>query len=173
MLYEKLNDEFKDRLVTAKKTENFNDLVLSLHDIDSNIKRISKQSQFRAKPNALNVFIFKPPFKTFNSAFAKPSASVGIAVTAPALNTAAGTHPGPIDVSIAARQGPISQEKKDKRNDLGLCRYCGKLGHIAIDHKNPALLASKRQAAGTFINNSMALVPYNLSVVEGKKTSLS
>ena len=44
MLYEKLNDEFKDRLVTIKKTENLNDLILLLHNIDTNIKKISKQS---------------------------------------------------------------------------------------------------------------------------------
>ena len=64
------------------------------------------------------------------------------------------------------------QEKKDRRNNLGLCRYCGEPGHITIDHRNSALLATKRQAAGAFMGNSMALVPYKPLPVEEKETSL-
>ena len=70
------------------------------------------------------------------------------------------------------KRGPISQEEKDRRNNLGMCRYCGKPGYIAIDHKNPALLATKRQAAGAFTGNSMALVPYKTLPVEEQETSL-
>ena len=57
-------------------------------------------------------------------------------------------------------------------NNLGLCCYCGEPGHIAIDHINPALLATKRQAAGAFTDNSMALVPYKPPSIEEKETSL-
>ena len=77
MLYEKLSDEFKDRLVTIKRAENLNDLIISLRDIDANVKKISKQSHLRAKPATLTTSTtsaIKPPFKTINSA--KPSASV-------------------------------------------------------------------------------------------------
>ena len=42
ILYEKLSDEFKDRLVTIRKAENLNDLILLLHNIDANMKKISK-----------------------------------------------------------------------------------------------------------------------------------
>ena len=70
------------------------------------------------------------------------------------------------------RQGRISQEKKERRNSLGLCRYCGKPGHIVIDHKNSVLLATKRQVAGVFTGNSIAFVPYKPLPVEEKKTSL-
>ena len=45
-------------------------------------------------------------------------------------------------------------------------------GHIAIDARNPTLLATKRQAAGAFTGNSMALVPYKPLSVEEKETSL-
>ena len=51
ILYEKLSDEFKDRLVTVRKAENLNDLILLLRDKDANIKKISKQSQLYVKPN--------------------------------------------------------------------------------------------------------------------------
>ena len=44
MLYKKLSDEFKDRLVTVRKAENLNDLILLLRDMDANMKKISKQS---------------------------------------------------------------------------------------------------------------------------------
>ena len=42
MLYKKLNDEFKDQLITVKKTKNLNDLILLLCDIDATMKKISK-----------------------------------------------------------------------------------------------------------------------------------
>ena len=49
-----------------------------------------------------------------------------------------------MDVSNVIRQGLILQEEKDRRNNLGLCRYCGEPGDIVIDHRNPALLATKK-----------------------------
>ena len=42
MLYKKLSDEFKDRLVTVKKIENLNNLILLLRNIDAKMKKISK-----------------------------------------------------------------------------------------------------------------------------------
>ena len=42
MLYENLSNKFKDRLVTIKKAENFNNLILLLRDMDANMKKISK-----------------------------------------------------------------------------------------------------------------------------------
>ena len=42
MLYEKLSNEFKDWLVIVRKAENFNDLILLLCNIDTNMKKISK-----------------------------------------------------------------------------------------------------------------------------------
>ena len=44
MLHEKLSDEIKDRLVTVRKAENFNNLILLLCDIDTNMKKIGNQS---------------------------------------------------------------------------------------------------------------------------------
>ena len=42
MLYEKLSDKFKNRLVTVRKVENLNDLIPLLRNIDANMKKISK-----------------------------------------------------------------------------------------------------------------------------------
>ena len=75
-----------------------------------------------------------------------------------------------MDVANVIKRGLISQEEKDRRNNLGLYRYCDESGHIAIDHRNPALLATKKQAAGTFTGNS--LVPYKPLPVKEKETSL-
>ena len=77
-----------------------------------------------------------------------------------------------MNVSNVIRQGSILKEEKNRYNSLGLCRYCGKPAHIAIDHKNPTLLTTKKQAAGVFMSNSMALVPYKSLSVEEKETSL-
>ena len=172
MLYEKLSDEFKDRLVTVRKAKNLNDLILLLRDMDANIKKISKQSQLCVKPNASNFSATKLLFKSYNSAPTKPFTAVEVAVVSPSPSTATGTYPGPMNVSNVIRQGQISQEEKDGRNNLGLCYYCGKLGHIAIDHRNLTLLATKKQAAGAFTGNLMALVPYKSLPVEEKETSL-
>ena len=144
MLYKKFSDEFKDRLGTVRKAENLNDLILLLRNMDVNMKKISKQSQLCVKPNASNFPATKPPFKSYNSAPTKPSTAVRVAVVFPAPSTATRTHPGPMDVSNVIRRGPIAQEQKDRHNNLGLCHYCGKPGYIAIDHRNPALLATKR-----------------------------
>ena len=64
MLYKKLSNEFKDRLVTIRKTENFNDLILLLCNMDANMKKISKQSQLCVKPNTSSFLATKPPFKS-------------------------------------------------------------------------------------------------------------
>ena len=173
MLYEKLSDEFKDRFVTVRKAKNLNNLILLLRNMDANIKKICKQSQLRVKPNASNISATKPPFKSYNSAPTKPSIAVGVAVVFLAPSTTTGTHPGPMDVSNVIRRGLISQEEKDRRNNLGLCRYCSEPGYIAIDHRNLALLVTKRQAANAFTGNSMALIPYKPLPVEEKDTSLS
>ena len=172
MLYEKLSDEFEDWLVTVRKVENLNNLILLFCDMDANMKKISKQSQLRVKPNASHFPATKPSFKSYNSVLTKPSTIVGVAVVFPAPSIATKSHPGPMDMSNVIRQRPISQEEKDRCNNLGLCRYCDEPGHIAIDHRNPALLATKRQAAGAFTGNSMALVPYKPLPVEEKKMSL-
>ena len=173
MLYKKLGDEFKDRLVTVRKTENLNNLILLLCNMDANMKKISKQFQLRVKPNASNFSATKPPFKSYNSGPTKPSTAIGVAVLSPASSTATGTHPGPMDVSNMIRQEPILQEEKDRCNGLGLCHYCGKPRHIVIDHRNLALLATKRQVIGTFTGNSMALIPYKPLLVEEKEMSPS
>ena len=78
-----------------------------------------------------------------------------------------------MDISNVIRQRPILQEEKNRCNSLGLCRYCGKSGHIAMDHKNPTLLANKKQVADVFTGNLMALIPYKLLSMEEKETSLS
>ena len=172
IMNKKLSDELKDQLVTVKKTENLNDLILLLRNMDASMKKISKQSQLRAKPNASNFLATKPPFKSYNSASTKPFTAVGVAVASPVPSTATGTDPGPMDVSNVIRQRPILQEERDRSNSLGLYRYCGELGHIAIDYRNPALLVTKKQVADVLTGNSMALIPYKSLFVEEKNTFL-
>ena len=172
MLNEKWSDEFKDRLVTVKKAENLNDLILLLRDMDANMKKISKQSQLRVKPNASNFPTIKPSFKSYNSAFTKFCTAVRVAVVSSAPSTTTGTHLDPIDVSNVIKQRPILQKEKDRCNNLGLYHYYGEPGHIAIDHRNPALLNTKKKAAGAFMGNSMALIPYKPLPMEEKEMSL-
>ena len=70
------------------------------------------------------------------------------------------------------RQKPILQEK-NRCNSLGLYHYCDKPRYIAIDHRNSALLNTKRQVASALMGNSMPLVLHKPLSVEEKETSLS
>ena len=72
ILYKKLSNEFKKQLVTVKKAETLNDLILLLRNMDANMKKISKQSQLRVKPNASNFPAIKLLFKSYNSAPLSP-----------------------------------------------------------------------------------------------------
>ena len=46
------------------------------------------------------------------------------------------------------------------------------LAHIAIDHRKPTLLATKKQVAGALTGNSMALVLYKPLFIKEKEMSL-
>ena len=173
MLYKKLIDEFKDQLVTVRKAINLNgNLILLLCDMDAKMKKISKQSQLCVKLNASNLLATKLPFKSYNLAPTKPSTTIEVAVVSSIPSTATETYLGLMNVSNMIRQGLILQKEKDRRNSLGLYRYYGKPRHIAIDHKNLTLLASKRQTIGAFMDNSITLVPYKPLFMEENKRSL-
>lgn len=102
-----MNNEFKDRLVTINKAKNLKDLIVLLCNMDTNMKKISKQSQLRIKSHIWNFLITKPLFKSYNSASTKLSTTIGGAITSPVPSTVARTHLGPIDVFNVIRQGPI------------------------------------------------------------------
>ena len=172
MLYEKFRDEFKNWLATIRKTKNLNDLILLDHNMNAKMKKISKLSQLRIKLNASTFPATKPPFNSYNSASTKPSTAVGVAIVFPVPSTATETYPSPMDVSNMIKRGLILQEEKDKRNTPGLCCYYGKPGHIAIDHRNPALLTNKRQAIGALTGNLISLVLYKPLPVEKKEIFL-
>ena len=75
-------------VVTVRKVENLNNLILLLRDMDANMKKISKQSQLRVKPNASSFPATKPLIKSYNSAPTKLSTAVGVAVVSPVPSTA-------------------------------------------------------------------------------------
>ena len=148
LLYEKLSDKFKNLLVTKKKQTNLDDLIKKLCSMDASMKIINQRKRATPavntpKPTYQHATRFVP--QTTRFAPVAPAAVTTTTFTLP--STATGTHAGPMDVS-SVRQGPLSAEKKERRNKLGLCRYCGQPGHIAMDHKDPSTLQAKRRAAG-------------------------
>lgn len=74
---------------------------------DANIKQISKQLHFFAKPVRSIISIAKPIFKIVNFASTKPSTSVQATATGLRRSTVTKTYPGPIDVSITGREESI------------------------------------------------------------------
>ena len=153
LLYEKLNDEFKILLVTKKKQTNLADLITKLQSMDASMKVISQQK--RPTPSTVNTpkpanqpttrFIQAQP--TRFAAAAPTTVTTSSTLPTLLLSTSTGIHAGPMDVS-SVRQSPLTAEEKERRNKLGLCRYCGQPGHIAMDHKDPSTLQTKRRAAG-------------------------
>ena len=154
LLYEKLSDEFKSLLVTKKKQTNLTDLIKKHRSIDSSMKIISQQK--RPTPSTVNTP--KPTSQQTTRFAVATSTNTTTTTTSSTLPaTATGTHAGPMDVS-SVRQGLLTTEEKERRNKLGLCRYCGQPGHIAMDHKNPSTLQAKRRAAEI---HEMTIAPSN------------
>ena len=106
-LYKKLSNKFKDRLIIIMKAQNLNDLILLLHDMDTNMKKISKQSQLRVKPNVSNFLNIKLLFKSYNSASTKPSTAIKVAVVSLIPITSTVTQSSTMDVSNVIKQGLI------------------------------------------------------------------
>ena len=146
LLYEKLSDEFKSLLVTKKKQTNLDNLIKKLRNMDANMKIISQ----RKRPTNTNG---KPvPTSSSKPAYQQAFQSTPNTVTntslSPSPSTTSGTHAGPMDVSGVGKRGPLSDEEKERRNKLGLCRYYGQPGHIARHHSDSAMLLAKCRAAG-------------------------
>lgn len=130
-------------MIFFERKDNLSALVKFLQDIDSNQKIFAK-TFYSVEDTTSNISVARPPFKSFNSTFTKPFAPVGVTVIALALSIVTRTYLDPIDVFIVVRKRPIFQQEKDCHNNLGLYDYCGKVGHIVIDHRNSALLFIKR-----------------------------
>lgn len=170
-VYKKLSNEVRVHLVIFPTKTDLSALITFLQEIDSNLKILAKSFYINKNTATSPTSVSKPLSKTLNSASAKPLTSVKVTVTARALSTSTRTHFDHIDVLTAIYKEPISQEEKKCHNRLGLCYYWSEPGHIAIYHKNPATLATKKQATG-ITNHLMALVLY-VSLIEEKKLFLS
>ena len=165
LLYEKLSNEFKNLLVTMEKQTNLTDLIRKLQNMDANIKIISQRK--RPAPNTNG-----KPFTSSKLAYQQTprSTPTTVTTTTSAPSTASGTHAGPMDVLLVGKRGPLSEEEKERRNKLGLCRYCGQPGHIARDHSDLATLLAKRRTAGI---NEMTISSTLLSLISLSSTSAS
>lgn len=93
----------------------------------------------RSRPNNVNTAFTasRPPFKPANSApaFSAPTPSLTVtAAAAPRISsTSTGTHAGLMDLSWGGRRGRLTVEEKERRNRLGIRRYCGQAGHFAMN----------------------------------------
>ena len=143
LLYEKPSDEFKNLLVTKKKQTNLADLIKKLRSMDASMKIINQQKR---AAHVVNTPKSTTRFVPQTTRFAAAALAAVTTTTFTLPSTATGTHAGLIDV-LLVRQGPLSAEEKERRNKLGLCRYCGQPGHIAMDYRDANTLLAKRRAA--------------------------
>ena len=180
-LKDRLSNEIKDRLV------NIDDTSMDLATFVKVVQRISTKLEILGK-NRTNVnsnsanranFINTKPTQQITRFVLQPTRFVVAAPTSTTTtttssslpSTATGTHAGPMDMS-SVRRGPRTIEEKERHNKLGLCRYCGQPGHIAIDHKDPNTLLAKRRAAGIH-EMTMALSSNNTPSLSENTQSLS
>lgn len=172
ILNEKLSVEFKDCLVTLKKTKNLNEFITSLRNIDAIVKQMCKQSYVCAQLVSPITSTTKPLLKIKNSTPIKPFFPVKVTVATFWLIIQTKIFSSPIDFSSTGRSGLILQIEKNCLKSLGLCVYYKKVAHIAIDQRNLTLLVSKRRVEG-IRNFLIALVSYNSSAIEEKELSES
>lgn len=90
-----------------QESRKLNDLILWLYNLDTNIKKMSKQSQLYVKLDVSNVPVIKPPFKPYNSASTNLFVTIKIVVVFPIPSIATRTHLRLMDVSNMIRQGLI------------------------------------------------------------------
>ena len=149
-----LFNKIKDQLVNIDNTSmDLATFVKVVQGISTKLNILGKTHRFNVNSNAANCTNFvntKPMSQQTTRFVAAAPTTVTTSSTLPTslLSTATGTHAGFTDVSSAERQGLLTIEEKERRNKLGLCRYCGQPGHISVDHNNVNTLQAKRRAAG-------------------------
>ena len=112
MLYEKLSNQFKDQLVIVRKTENLNNLIMLIYNIDANMKKINKQFQLRIKPNTSNFPAIKLLFMSYNLTRTKPSTTVGVVVVSSVPSPTIKTYSSPMNISNVIRQDRYCKKKR-------------------------------------------------------------
>ena len=70
-------------------------------------------------------------------------------------STASGTHPGPMDLS-ANRGQKLPTDERERRIRLGLCLYCGGIGHMANSCPKKNAYGAHRAMATSAIAGSTA-----------------
>lgn len=76
MLNEKLSNKFQDCFIIIIRADNLNDFIISLQDINANVKKINKHLSFYNKQNISTISTTKPPFNIANSISTKLLTSV-------------------------------------------------------------------------------------------------
>ena len=148
LLYEKLSDEFINFFITKKKQTNFDNLIKKLCNIDASMKIINQQKRTALAVNTPKLIYQQATiFVLQTTRFASVTlTTTTITTSSTLLFTATGTYARPMDVS-SLRQGSLTAEEKEHQSKLSLCRYCGQLGHIAIEHKDLNTLLARRRTA--------------------------
>ena len=118
-------------------------MIKKLRSMDVSMKIINQRKQ----PTSTHTVSSKPTHQP-TTRFVPVAPPTTVTTTTSLPSTASGTHSGPMDMSFAGKRRPLTAEEKERRNKLGLCRYCGQPGHIAKDHNDVNTLQAKRRAAG-------------------------
>ena len=143
------SNEIKDRLVNIDNTNiDLATFVKVVQGISTKLEILGKnRTNANSNTNRSTTINAKPTYQQAVR-FAPVTPPTTITTNTSLPSTATSTHTGPMDVSFAGKQEPLTAEEKEQRNKLGLCRYCGQPGHIAKDHNDASTLHAKPCAAG-------------------------
>lgn len=110
-----INLELQRALVHEKEIESldFDTAVARLQDIDNRLRRFAESAATYRARSSLPRFGSPAPSRP--------------------LTTSEGGDAMDLSASSYSPRGPLSQEEKERRRKLGLCYYCGKGVHRAVD----------------------------------------
>lgn len=127
-LSEAISSELKQAMISLEVPEKLTDYIALLQRLDNRIRAL-KNTNIRPPltgPYRSTPTVSRPQMYT-------PSSSVvSTAIEPPLLPSDSASNLGHIPMDLSnARRGPVPLEEKLRRKALGICSYCGGVGHIA------------------------------------------
>lgn len=154
LLYQGISDELRAAMIHQDVPKDLESFVTKLGQVDNKIRAHAAMS----RPfSAFRTLYSGTPRPNFGSANTNGPNPVSTATASPAPAPAGDA----MDLSASRRRGPLTPEERAHRLSLGLCLYCGKPGHIALQCPTRKALDSTRLNAAVLSTPTPTPQPEN------------